>query len=232
MLEVAEIVQEKQGGKFMVEEGRRNGLSALGWGFRGIWRGFEVFADFTDRFWTIFGVGLLIAMWGFVMVDSIATWLNITSLGWSMEIVGFMVAWSIFIMAGPVARANENIKVTYFPEKLLGVKKGAAFMNASESIFGLGLSIYMTVHAYRFIDQTHHLNWMQQSIEGWYYPMWIVRSAILIAFLFSSVYYFERVVKWIRSIFIEGATVDGNPPAGVGSDEVENGLIHQAEEKN
>lgn len=175
------------------------------------WHGFEIFADLTDRFWLTFGVALLIGMWALLLVNTIAGWVGNDAVGWSREILSFMIAWSIIIMAGPVARRDEHIKVTFLPEKLLGEKRAKDFMQVADNLVGLALCTYLTLHSFRFVYQTYELHRVVQSSKGWEYPLWIIRSGIFWGFLFSSIYYFERTVRWTRTRFIKKKLIsDGN----------------------
>lgn len=165
-----------------------------------LWRIFEAFSTFMEVFWTVFGVALLLGMWGLLFLNTLARWFDWSSVGWSMEIVGFMIAWSIFVMAGPVTRHNAHIKVTLIPEKLLGEKRATVFINGLECLAGLAICIYLSIPSFHYFNNTRLEGWTQDSVGGWTYPLWIIRSGIFWGFVFCSFYYFERSVKWIQSL--------------------------------
>lgn len=183
-----------------------------------LWAGLEVFFSFMDKFWQAAGVSMLIGMWGLLLVNAIARWTNLTPIGWSLEITGYMIAWSIFVMMGPVARTDGHIKVTFLPEKLLGQKRGTALAYNAESLVGLFMCIYLAYHSYILVHETYLLHYRVESAGGWYYPMWIVRSGILVGFSFSALYYFERTAKWIKGLF-PGSVIasGGNSPMPSGT---------------
>ena len=184
-------------------------MPALRWVFGTLWRGFEAFCSLAERFWVTFGIGLLIGMWALLLLNCIGRWTGAYSIGWTLEILGYMVAWSIFVMAGPITRWDAQIKVSVIPDKLLGEKRGAAFTHAVENFVGLVFCTYLTIHAFRFI----RFVWgeVEQSSAGWDYPLWLVYCGILAGFLFCSIYYFERTVRWIRQLFLARKGKGGEP---------------------
>lgn len=185
-----------------------NGLIIFRPVFAFLWRIFEFFAGFVDRFSQIFGVIILTAMWGLLLINAIARWTDLMETGWSIEITSYLVAWSIFVMMGPITRSDEHIKVTFLPEKLLGEQRGRAFVYATENILVLLLCIYVSYHAYILIDKSR--GYEIESTGGWYYPMWLIRSGVLVGFSISAMFYFERTVKWIMHFFTNGEAVSGS----------------------
>lgn len=172
-----------------------------------LWRGFETISNYVDKSCQVFGAILLAAMWALLMVNALAKWFDFTQIGWSMEITAYMIAWSIFIMMGPVTRSDEHIKVSFLPEKVLGKEKGATFMFALESILGLALCIFLSIHAYNLIIHTKAFGLRIESSAGWYYPMWIVRSGVFAGFVISALFYLERTIKWLRQLLTGDKTV-------------------------
>ncbi|MFC2018119.1 TRAP transporter small permease [Chloroflexota bacterium] len=166
---------------------------------RALWRGFEVFSNVIDTFWMTFAIALLVSMWGLLLVNTVAKWLDIYSVGYTLEFVKYMMAWSIFVVMGAVTRTNDHIRVSFFPEKLLGERRGAVFMYVTENLVALGMCIYFTIHAYRFIIESYNSDFVEHSIGGWNYQMWIIRIGILVGFLFASLFYFERTMKMIKN---------------------------------
>lgn len=168
---------------------------------RAVWRVFEAANSFIDTFWMVFGVFLLLTMWGMLFFWTVAKWADAYSLGWVMEIVKYMMAWSIFVVAGPVTKSNDHIRVSFVPEKLLGQKRGAAFSYAAENLVGLGMCLYFTYHSYRFIIDSYNSGFKELSLTGdWTYPMWVIRIGILVGFLFADLFYFERTLRWIKNL--------------------------------
>jgi len=183
--------------------------------FGTLWRGFEVFCNLVNRFWIAFGVALLSGMWVMLVLNCIGRWTDAFSVGWTFELLGYMVAWSIFIMAGPITRWDAHIKVSMVPDRLLGEERGAAFMHAVENFVGLGFCIYLSVHAFRFIKLVYDQHWVEKGSVGWDYPMWILYLGILVGFFVSSLFYFERTVIWIRKLFIHEEVNGGSSPSEI-----------------
>ena len=166
-----------------------------------------------ERFWVAFSVGLLTGMWVMLTLNCIGRWTDAFRVGWTLEILGYMVAWSIFVMAGPITRWDAHIKVSIIPDRLLGEERGTAFMHAIENFIGLGFCTYLTVHAFRFIELVYDQGWVERGSAGWDYPLWILYCGILVGFLFSSLFYFERTVRWIRKLFINKEAKSGSSPS-------------------
>ena len=120
---------------------------------------------------------------------------------------------------GPVTRNNENIRVSFLPEKVLGEKRAATFIYVFENIVALLLCIYLAKGSYDLIITTRDIDLRVESAGGWEYPMWIIRSGIFVGFLLACIFYFERMVKWLLSFFTDKGIlpVTGSPaPGGTG----------------
>ena len=177
-----------------------------------LWRIFELIAGILDRSCQIFTVAMLAGMWGLLMINAISRWTDIlppSSIAWSIEITKYLVAWSIFVIMGPVTRNNENIRVTFLPEKVLGEKRAATFVYVFENLVGLFLCIYLAKASYDLIIFTHDNGMRTPSSGGWYYPLWIIRSGILIGFVLACIFYFERMVKWLLGFFTDRGILPG-----------------------
>ena len=178
-----------------------------------LWRVFEAFADFMDNFWQIVGVAILTGMWGLLLLNALSRLTGILPINWSMEITGYMVAWSLFVMMGPIARSDQHIKITFLSEKVLGEKRAASFMHAVENLLGLFLCTYLSYHAITLVKETKLLGLTEESSEGWEYPLWIIQSGIVVGFALTALYYFERTVKSIIRLFTGSEVVSGGGSA-------------------
>lgn len=165
------------------------------------WRGFEMVSTVLDSFWHITAVIFLVGMWLLLLLNTISRWLETDSIqGWPLELVSYMLVWTIFVMLGPAARWNKHIRVTYFSGLLLGEKRGEILMQFIENTAGLSFATFMAIHAYRWVDLTHRMNVEYPSAGGWEYPMWIVRSGLFVGFALLAYFYFERLVNWIITV--------------------------------
>jgi TRAP-type C4-dicarboxylate transport system permease small subunit len=176
-------------------------------GLIGLLRGLDILSTLVEKILTSAGVVFLIGMWGLLLVNTVARWISITSdwnpdTGWTLEIVGFMIVWSIFVMIGPVAKWDMHIKVNYFPEKLLGERRGASFIRMMENLTGLAVCIFMSIHTYRWIIETvnNPLGTGMLSSAGWVYPLWLLRLGLFVGFVSISFIYFQRTLKWIVDV--------------------------------
>ena len=167
---------------------------------RALGRCLEIISTAMERFWHSVAIVLLIGMWGLLLLNAISRWIEHESIAKPVELVGFMLAWTIFVMMGPVAKLDKHIKVTHFSVLLLGEKRGLMFTHIVESAAGLSFSIFMSIHAYRWILWTFHEDKQYDSAFGWGYPLWIIRLGLFLGFTFLSFFYFERIVKLIKSV--------------------------------
>ncbi|MFC1924727.1 TRAP transporter small permease [Chloroflexota bacterium] len=167
-----------------------------------IWHGFEVFSTVVERFARALAVILLIAMSVMLLLNAASRWGIAPSsmMGWPLSIVGYMIAWSVLVMMGPVAKLDAHIKVPFLTSKLLGEKRGANFRAIMENLVGLGYSIFLTLPAYDWVSSTFREGTVEQLYGHWTYPLWVVRLGIFLGFTFLSFFYFERTVKWFINI--------------------------------
>ena len=167
-------------------------------GFSALWHGFQMFSTVVEKSAQSFAMIMLYGMWGLMTVNAISRWLGVNvSVAWSLEIVGYMIVWTIFVMIGPVAKWDAHIRMNFIPMKLFGENRGISFMRMAENLTALGICLYMTIHAYRWIDMTKDMGLEARSVADWYYPLWIIRLAILVGFILICLFYFERTVNWI-----------------------------------
>lgn len=171
--------------------------------FKALWRGFQVYLTLMERLaWATeaFAAILLVLMWGLLFLNTLAGWEWVvdTSIGWgwTVELVGYLVPWTLFMMIGPVAKLDMHIKVTYLPLRLLGERRGTIFIRLIENLAGMAICSYMTLHACRWIAEVYDDGGQEESAGGWFYPMWIVRLCIPIGFFFVSFFYLERTIRW------------------------------------
>lgn len=179
-------------------------MSGIGQGAKTLLNSWEVFSNLIERLLTNFSILLLIAMWLLLLYNTVNEWLDsswITT--WTLEIVGWMVAWSIFVLMGPVAKWDLHIKVTYFPHRLLGESGGTAFVSMMENMAGLAVGIFMSIHAMRYVIWTSNLPGDManpESVGGWTYPLWAVHLGLFIGFVTLSFFYFNRIIMFMVNI--------------------------------
>ncbi|MFC1925512.1 TRAP transporter small permease [Chloroflexota bacterium] len=175
-------------------------MSGIGQGSKTLLREFDRFSTIIERFLTIFSISLLLAMWALLLINTVDEWMDTSyKTVWMLDIVGWMVAWSIFLLMGPVARWDMHIKVNYFPTKLLGEKRGTTFIQMIENMTGLAVAIFLSIHSMRFVvwsgQQAGDLS--HPDLGDWTYPVWIVNLGLFVGFVSLALFYFERTIKWI-----------------------------------
>ena len=182
-----------------------------------IWRGFEIFSAVVERFSRALAVILLIAMSVMLLLNAAARWGIAPSsmMGWPLSIVGYMIAWSVLVMMGPVAKLDAHIKVPFLTSKLLGERRGAMFRTLLENLVGLGYSLYLTLPSYEWVSSTFRSGDVETLTGNWTYPLWIVYLGIFMGFAFLAFFYFERTVKWFINIASQKGGVsepESSPP--------------------
>ena len=103
------------------------GMRALGWGFGALWRGFEIFSTVVHKTTITSTVIMLVGMWVLLTLNSLVRWFG-GNVSWSLEIIGYTIIWSIFVMMGPVAKQEGHIKMTFIPVRLLGERMANIYM--------------------------------------------------------------------------------------------------------
>ncbi|MFC1924359.1 TRAP transporter small permease [Chloroflexota bacterium] len=197
----------------------------LALGFRALLRALELLSTLIERILTASGLVFLLAMWGLLLTNTVGRWLFETcdwrlQTGWCLELVGYMIPWTIFFMLGPVAKWNMHIKVTYFPSKLLGERRGATFSRMLENMTGLAVCTFLSIHSYRWIIDTINdpLGSDIPSVGGWSYPLEVIYSAVFVGLVATSYYYFHEIVKWIVSLAAQEEQA-GEPVSGTATQE-------------
>jgi len=187
-------------------------MSSIGQSLKTLLRGWEAFSTLIEMALVNFSIFLLIIMWVLLLYNTINEWLDTSWVTtWTLEIVGWMVAWSIFVLMGPVAKWDMHIKVTYFPAKLLGERVGEAFIQMTENMAGLSVGLFMSIHSWRFVIWTTNLpeNMAHpESVGGWTYPLWAVHLGLFIGFSTLSLFYFNRIIMWIVNIVLKRGKAD------------------------
>lgn len=155
----------------------------------------EKISTALERFLLIFGVLLLVAMWLLLLLNTVNRWLgsNYTT-SWTLEIVGWMVAWTIFVLMGPVAKYDEHIKISFLPQKFLGEARGLAFIRMLENMAGLAVCTFFAIHTFRWIIDSYHLGYQIRSVAGFIYPIYILRAGIFVGFATTALFYLVRSI--------------------------------------
>ena len=122
-------------------------------------------------------------------------------LQFGQTILRAMVAWSVFLLVGSVARRDEHIRITFFIEKALG-SRAQTVWSVLEDIVTLPICIFLVWASWRWLAHT-----MEQDVQftlfqlaGFTYPAWIIYVIFPIGMGLGALFYIERVVRRIRSL--------------------------------
>ena len=73
-------------------------------------------------------------------------------------------------------------------------------MRVLENLAGLSVSIFLSIHAFRWVINTYNLDYTMKSVAGWTYPLWVLRLAIFVGFSTAAYFYLDRTIKWVVSL--------------------------------
>ncbi|MFC1963036.1 TRAP transporter small permease [Chloroflexota bacterium] len=162
---------------------------------RKLWGGYQILSKWLAYSATGFGVLMLVSIVALVFLNITSRLVVVLPLGWLVDVIIFMLVWTIFMLLGPVARKNEHIRVGFLLERLLGQKKAQECWIALESICGFIISCFFVYHGYRWIVFTYDKHQMLYSPGGFWYVLWIPRIGLPLGFFILAVIYLERVIK-------------------------------------
>ncbi|MFC2058226.1 TRAP transporter small permease [Chloroflexota bacterium] len=158
---------------------------------RRLWRWFEKFSAFLYWFATILGVSILVAMTGLILVNTLSRTIVVLPIGWLEDVVTVAVAWSVFLLLGPVAKRDSHIRVGFFMQKVLGIQRASSAWRALECVFGFGIAAYLSYYGYYWLILSYDMHTISYSAGGFWYPVWITRTVVpmgmgILAFLYLS----------------------------------------------
>ncbi|MFC1974342.1 TRAP transporter small permease [Chloroflexota bacterium] len=148
-----------------------------------------------DRFAVGLGIFMLFVTVGLIFVNSSARVIVILPAGWIEDVVVFMVAWSVFLMLGPVAKRDEHIRVGFLVSRVLGEKKAETVWTAVENIIGLGFASLFAFYGYEWVVFSYDQHLIRYSPGGFWYAVWIVRIAVPLGMSILAFLYLERTIR-------------------------------------
>jgi len=167
---------------------------------------------------------LFIAMLGIGFTSVILRYIVQFPLAWTEEILSFMMAWGIFLGGGTIVRRYSHIRLSFFAEKLFGVRRAPVIWTALENLVGLGATTFIAYQGYRWMLFSYRTG--AQGIGDIPYPFWVVRIVVLIGLGLMGLFYLERTVKQIQTRGLAGTE---EQPAIMSTEEI---LPGQEEEEH
>jgi TRAP-type C4-dicarboxylate transport system permease small subunit len=116
--------------------------------------------------------------------------------------LGVLLAWSVFLLIGSVARRDEHIRIGFFAETVLR-QRAQPFFTALENIISLPLLIYLAWVGYRWV--VFHMDQGTREFLGrstTTYPVWPTITVVSIGCGIGALFYLERTVKQVRSLLL------------------------------
>jgi len=146
--------------------------------------------------------GFLLIMVGMMFAEVICRLFTGGSLlQFGQTILRAMVAWSVFLLVGSVARRDEHIRITFFIEKALG-NRAQTVWSVLEDIVALPICIFLVWAAWRWmaftIEQDVRLTLFQ--LAGFTYPSWIIHIVFPVGMGLGALFYIERIVRRVHSL--------------------------------
>ena len=151
-----------------------------------------------ESLWTnieLFIVGLFslsaafIGFYGIVM-----RYVFIKPIGWTEEIITYLLVWSLLIVISPVQKYNEHISVDIlynrYPEK---VKFYVQFIILVLSFI---FSLVVIYYSWQLVESFMKLNQVSQSSLR--FPLWIVRLSVPVGFTLLALRFIQSAMETVR----------------------------------
>ena len=135
----------------------------------------------------------LSAVW--MLVEALSRQLFACSFAISEEIVIFSLAWAILLTLAQAGRKGYHIAVDLFTGKMPPKIKRA--VNITISCLSIGYCALILVSSLKFIPHLYAIGVISESPLQ--LPMWIVYMAVPVGSILLILFYFERVVCYIRN---------------------------------
>ncbi|MFC1994216.1 TRAP transporter small permease [Chloroflexota bacterium] len=164
-----------------------------------LWYYFEKLTAFLYWFPLGLAVFFLVSVTGLVFINTVLRPITVLPMIWLEDIAMYVVAWSVFILLGAVARRDEHIRVGFFAEKLLGEQRAKSLWTTLENVVGLGFACFLTYHSYRYVVNTYEMHTIRYVGTSFSYALWIPRIVVPLGAGILAVLYLERTLRQLRS---------------------------------
>lgn len=164
-------------------------------------RALDVFPAWVERATMLASILMLIGMVLIMFVSTVFRYIVELPMKWSEEALMFMLAWSIFILMGSVARRDEHVRIGFVMEWVMGSpEKARRVWNVLENVIGLGISIFLAYAAYRWLNISRDMGSIVWSAAGFSYPQWLTRIVPTLGLFLLSFFYFERNIRMLLAV--------------------------------
>ena len=175
--------------------------------------------DLLERVTTGIGAAFLIGMAGVMFFATVLRYLFDFPLPWSEEVLRYMMAWSILLLIGVVARRDEHIRFNFFAEKLFGQSRAPQVWAFLENLFGLVTMGFLSWVGFKYFWYAYTLGFRTPNTAlPWKYPFWVVQIVFFIGMILTGLFYLERLVKQIQSWRAAGASTSPSGNTGGSND--------------
>ncbi|MFC1963047.1 TRAP transporter small permease [Chloroflexota bacterium] len=177
----------------------------------GLWRAIETFANALDRMSTGIVVFFLIVMATLMFVVTVVRYFVVISFGWTEEVLGFLLAWSVFLLIGAAARRGEHIRVGFFLERFLGENRAKNVSTVVENVVGLAACSYFTWYGCKWVIWGFRHGLESWSAGGFYYALWIPWIIVPIGLGLISFFYLERCIGQLAHLVSRKTRQESTP---------------------
>jgi len=161
----------------------------------------DTFPAWLEKATILASILMLVGMVGIMFVSTVFRYMVDLPMKWSEEALTYMLAWSIFILMGSVARRGEHVKIGFFMERIMGSpEKAQRVSDVLENIIGLCISIFLAYAAYRWMNVSREMGTTLWSAAGFSYADWITRIVPTLGLCLLSLFYFERNIRMLLSV--------------------------------
>jgi TRAP-type C4-dicarboxylate transport system permease small subunit len=146
-------------------------------------------------------VTMLILMVSIMFLATIFRYILESPWKWSEEALVYLMAWSIFILMGSVARQNQHVRIGFLMERIMGGPKRAELVSSAlENIIGVCIGIFLAYAAVRWTNTSREMGTIVWSATGVSYSQWLVRIIPTTGLCLLSLFYLERSIRMLISL--------------------------------
>lgn len=152
----------------------------------------------SESIWTkieLYTVGILALIGAFIgFYGIVMRYVFVQPVGWTEEVITYLLVWGLMIVISPVQKYNEHIRVDFAFDKLSTRMKNVVqiFILTLSTLF----SIIVIIYGWRIVENVIKLNQVSQS--SLQFPLWIVRLSIPVGFALLTLRFIQSALFTFR----------------------------------
>ncbi len=158
----------------------------------------DAFPSWVEKAIVLVSVLMLVGMAGVMFLATIFRYILDRPWQWPEEVLVYLMAWSVFILVGPVARQNAHVRLGFVLERIISSpSKAQMISSALENVIGLGIGIFLAYAAVRWMNISREMGTIVWSATGHSYAQWLTRIVPMIGLCLLAFFYLERSIRML-----------------------------------